>query len=148
VTRPSAPVTTRFRLPRSLAYGLSGWAVDSVFVAAHTGRRRPSSLLNAPVYALARPLFEPAHDRLRGRPVALRAGVYGAGILAVEYAAGRLMRRLLGKAPWDYGGAQFAVDGLCRLDYLPLWGVFGLALERLHDALTCNDPPSPRRFRS
>lgn len=117
-------------------YGLGGWVADSAFVFAHTRRRRPSSLLNVPVYALARPLFEPVHDRLRDRPLALRAGVYGAGTLAVEYAAGRLMRRLLGRAPWDYGTARFAVHGLVRLDYLPLWGVFGLGLERVHDALT------------
>ncbi|HEY2936813.1 MAG TPA: hypothetical protein VGJ25_09440 [Gaiellaceae bacterium] len=120
---------------RFLAYGLAGCAVDSLFVLAHTGRRRPSSLLNVPVYGLAQPLFEPVHDRMRRRPPALRAGVYGVGILAVEYASGRVLRRLAGRVPWDYGRARFAVDGLVRLDYLPLWAAFGLGLERLHDVL-------------
>ena len=120
---------------RLLAYGVAGWAVDSLFVAAHTGRRRPSSLLNVPVYALAQPLFEPLHDRLRQRPPVLRGAVYGIGILGVEYASGRLLRRLAGHAPWDYGDARVAVDGLIRLDYLPLWAVFGLGLERFHDLL-------------
>jgi uncharacterized membrane protein len=120
---------------RFLAYGVAGWVVDSLFVAAHTGRRRPSSLLNLPVYALAQPLFEPLHDRLRQRPPALRGALYGAGILGVEYASGQLLRRLAGRAPWDYGDARFAVDGLIRLDYLPLWAVFGLGLERFHDLL-------------
>lgn len=118
-----------------LAYGLAGWAVDSLFVFAHTGRRRSSSLLNIPVYGLAQPFFEPVHDRVRQRPPVLRGGVYGLGILAVEYASGRVLRRLLGRAPWDYGRARFAIDGLVRLDYLLLWGAFGLGLERLHDAL-------------
>jgi hypothetical protein len=120
---------------RRLAYGLVGWAVDSVFVFAHTGRRRPSSLLNVPVYGLAQPLFEPAHDRLRQRPAALRAALYGAGILGVEYASGRLLRRFVGYVPWNYGRARFGIDGLVRLDYLPLWAVYGLGLERLHDLL-------------
>lgn len=120
---------------RFLAYGVVGWAVDSLFVAAHTGRRRSSSLLNVPVYGLAQPLFEPVHDRLRQRRIALRGAVYGAGILGVEYATGRLLRTLVGHAPWDYGGSRFAVDGLVRLDYLPLWAAFGLGLERLHDVL-------------
>lgn len=124
---------TPFR--RSLVYGLAGWALDSLFVAAHTGRRRPSSLLNIPVYALAQPLFEPVHDRVRRRHVAVRGAAYGVGILGVEYASGRLLRRASGKAPWDYGRARFAVDGLVRLDYLPLWSLFGLGLERLHDVL-------------
>jgi hypothetical protein len=82
------------------------------------------------VYALARPLFEPAHDRLRHRPVVVRAAIYGAGILAVEYASGRVLRRLVGRAPWDYGEGR-----LVRLDYFPLWALFGLGLERLHDSL-------------
>ena len=120
---------------RFLAYGLAGWAVDSLFVFAHTGRRRPSSFLNVPVYGFAEVLFEPAHDRLRQRPLALRAALYGAGILGVEYASGRLLRRLVGYVPWDYGRARSSIDGLVRIDYLPLWAAFGLGLELLHDLL-------------
>ena len=112
------------KVPRTLVYGLAGWAVDSLW------RRRPSPPLNVPVYALARPLFEPAHDRLRGRPLALRAAFYGAGILGVEYASGRALRRLVGEAPWDYGNGK-----LVRLEYFPLWALFGLGLEKLDDAL-------------
>jgi len=122
-------------LLRFFAYGLAGWALDSLYVFAHTGRRRPSHLLNVTVYGLAQPLFEPVHDRLRDRPVAVRAATYGVGILGVEYVSGRLFRRLLGWAPWDYGRARFAVDGLIRLDYFPLWAAFGLGLERVHDWL-------------
>jgi hypothetical protein len=120
---------------RFLAYGLTGWAIDSLYVFVHTGRRRPSHLVNVPIYGLAQPLFEPVHERLRDRPVAVRAAAYGAGILVVEYASGRVVRRLLGRVPWDYGGTRFAVDGLVRLDYFPLWAAFGLGLERLHDLL-------------
>ena len=122
-------------LLRFFAYGLAGWALDSLYVFAHTGRRRPSHPLNVTVYGLAQPLFEPVHDRLRDRPVAVRAATYGVGILGVEYVSGRLFRRLLGWAPWDYGRARFAVDGLIRLDYFPLWAAFGLGLERVHDWL-------------
>lgn len=129
-------------------YGLAGWALDSLFVWLHTGRRRPSSLLNVPVYGLAQPLFEPVHDRIRSRPLPLRALVYGAGTLAVEYAAGRLLRRLLGSAPWHYGETRLGVgDGLVRLDYLPIWGAFGLGLERLHDALLPPGGETSRRVR-
>jgi uncharacterized membrane protein len=120
---------------RVVAYGVAGWTVDSLFVAARTRRRRTSSLLNVPVYGLAQPLFEPVHDRLRQRRLAVRGAVYGAGILGVEYASGRLLRRFVGRAPWDYGRGRFRVHGLVRLDYLPLWAAFGLGLERLHDLL-------------
>ena len=118
---------------RFLAYGFAGWAIDSLFVYINTGRRAPSSLLNVPVYGLAQPLFEPVHDRIRQRPVALRAALYGAGILGVEYGSGRLLRRFAGHVPWNYDTARFGIDELIRLDYLPLWAAFALGLERLHD---------------
>lgn len=121
---------------RFLAYGLVGWTIDSLYVWAHTGRPRPSSLLNVTVYGLAQPLFEPLHNRVRARPAALRAALYASGILGVEYVSGRALRRLRGSAPWDYSDARFAVDGLVRLDYAPLWAAYGLGLELLHDALT------------
>jgi uncharacterized membrane protein len=131
--------TLNFRLSRPgerfLIYGLAGWAIDSLFVCIGTGRWRPSSPLNVPVYGLAQPLFEPVHDRMRRRPLPQRAAMYGAGILAVEYASGWLLRRLVGSAPWDYGRARFAISGFVRLDYLPLWAAYGLGLERLHDLL-------------
>jgi uncharacterized membrane protein len=136
LTRPGA---------RFLAYGLAGWAIDSLFVYAHTGRRRPSSLLNVPVYGLAQPLFEPVHDRIRQRPFALRAVFYGAGILGVEYGSGRLLRRFVGYVPWDYGTVRFGIDGLIRLDYLPLWAAFALGLERLHDVLVRPATGRPER---
>jgi len=126
---------SRARAVRFLAYGIAGWTLDSLFVWAHTGRRRPSGLLNVPVYGLAQPLFEPLHARVRQRPLVLRAAVYGAGVLGVEYACGRLLRRFVGHVPWDYGDARFGIDGLVRLDYLPLWAAYGLGLERFHDLL-------------
>jgi uncharacterized membrane protein len=129
---------------RFLAYGFAGWVVDSLFCWAHTGRHRPSSLLNVPVYGLALPLFEPVHDHVRERPLLVRAGLYGSGFLAVEYASGRLLRQMVGEAPWDYGGAHFAVDRLVRLDYAPLWGAYGLVLERLHDVLVGRPSEFPR----
>ena len=142
---PSPSRTERRRVlttgERFFVYGLTGWAIDSLYVWLHTGRRRPSSLLNVPVYGLAQPLFEPHHDRLRQRPLALRGAAYGIGILGVEYVIGRGLRQLLGSAPWDYGEARLGIDGLVRLDYLPLWAVFGLGLERLDDALRMTRPP-------
>jgi uncharacterized membrane protein len=132
---------------RIAMYAAVGWGVDACFTAVNslrrTGRARRSSLWNLPVYGLAQPLFEPVHDALRERARApARAAIYGVGILGVEYATGRLLRRVLGAAPWDYSYASRHVDGLVRPDFLPLWGVFGLALERLHDALTRPAAPS------
>ena len=59
-----------------------------------------------------------------------------------------LLRRALGEAPWDYSYAPGNVGGLARPDFLPLWGLYGLALEPLHDALTGRAAPFPAARRA
>lgn len=137
-------------LLRSLVYGLAGSLLEALFTSSVTslGARRvephgPSTPWMVPIYGLAMPLFEPVHDRIRGRPPWQRGFVYATGILAVEWTSGRLFRRLTGRVPWDYGRAGLSVDGLIRLDYAPLWGALGLATERLHDLMTCRTPQNP-----
>lgn len=118
---------------RLVAYGLTGLAAELAFTGLR-GRPR-TSLWMFPLYALAQPLFEPAHDALRSRPLPLRAAGYAAGLTAVEYAGGRALRRVRGDATWDYSHARWHVHGLVRADYAPVWALYGLALERLHDRL-------------
>lgn len=134
---------------RFFAYGLAGWCAEVAYTGVHDflrsrDPRLPSrtSLWMFPIYGLASPLFEPFHEALRGKPVVLRATAYGCGFMSVEYATGSLLRHLIGDAPWDYSDAPFQVDGLVRLDYLPLWAAAGLAVERLHDALETRRPSS------
>jgi hypothetical protein len=86
------------------------------------------------LYGLALPLFEPLHDRLRGRPAWQRATVYAAGVIGVEALSGWAWRRRTGRVPWEYRSG-LAVDGVTRLDYAPLWALLGLAAECVHDGL-------------
>jgi uncharacterized membrane protein len=126
---------------RAAVYAITGWSADFTFnrvSAAVRGERLfaiHTSPWMLPVYALIQPLYEPAHDRLRARPLALRGVVYGAGFIAAEYASGRILRRLRGEAPWDYSHARFQVHGVTRLDYFPVWALAGIALERLHNRI-------------
>ncbi len=92
-----------------------------------------------PVSALAQPLFEPLHDRLRNKALPARAAAYGTGFLAVEYASGRFFRATRSEAPWDYTYAKVHVDGLIRPDYFFLWALAGLGFEHLHDRLVRDD---------
>ncbi len=124
---------------RLAAYALVGLAGELAFTGVR-GRPRTSAWM-LPVYGLAQPLFEPAHDALRARPLALRAAAYAAGFTAVEYASGRILRRLRGSAPWDYSHARWNLQGLVRAGYAPVWALAGLGFERLHDLLD----PEPGR---
>lgn len=124
-------ITTR--PARFAVYGLAGLAAELAFTGARGHPR--TSLWMFPVYGLAQPLFEPVHDALRSRPSAVRAVAYAAGFSAVEYASGRVLRRLRGAAPWDYSHARWNLDGLVRAGYAPVWALTGLGFERLHDLL-------------
>jgi uncharacterized membrane protein len=126
---------------RLAVYSASGFAFEVAFSALHdAARRKPVRFRTSPlmlsVYALLLPLYEPVHDALRGRPLPVRAAVYGLGFLAVEYASGSLFRRVLGEAPWDYSYAKRHVNGLIRPEYFFLWAVAGLLCEGLHDWMT------------
>lgn len=130
---------------RFVLYGLLGWAIEIVWTAlgstaggAQRGWRLAGTtyLWMFPIYGLLAPLYEPLHDAIRAWPWPLRALLYGLGFLAVEYAAGWLLRRLTGACPWDYTGrCRRHLHGLIRLDYGPLWALLGLALEPVHDLL-------------
>ena len=129
---------------RFLAYGLLGWCGEVLFTGLHDfardrDNRLPSrtSLWMFPIYGLLLPMFEPLHDALRDRaPAPVRALAYAAGFFGVEYCSGRLLRAVLGRAPWDYSSARRNLHGLIRFDYSPIWGLAGLALEPVHDRMT------------
>jgi uncharacterized membrane protein len=138
----------RFEVPsragRFVAYGLLGWCAEVLFSGLHDFAREqdprlPSrtSLWMFPIYGMLLPMFEPLHDAMRDRvPAPARAVAYAVGFFGMEYASGWLLREALGQAPWDYSYARRHLHGLIRFDYAPLWGLAGLALEPVHDALT------------
>ncbi len=128
-------------LARTLVYSVTGYLVEVGFSALHDrGRGRPVRLRTSgwmlPIYALITPFFEPLHRSLEGRAMAQRGLAYGLGFLGVEYGTGWTLRRIRGRAPWDYSYARVHMNGLVRPDYFFLWAAAGLALEPLHDALT------------
>jgi hypothetical protein len=75
----------------------------------------------------------------RPAPPLARAAVYGLLGCAME-----VLRRVAGEAPWDYRHARLNIDGLVRLDYLPLWALVGLGTEQLHDRLMRRRPARVR----
>ncbi len=119
-------------LRRFVLYGALGFATETAFTIAARRPKLPHPATLA-VYGLAAPLLPPLADRLHGSALPLRACAYAVGIAAVEYLAGCVLRRAFGAAPWDYSHARWNVDGLTRLDYLPLWALYGLFLERVDE---------------
>ena len=97
--------------------------------------RGKSYIWMLPIYGLLAFLFEPVHDFLRNWPWPLRGIVYVAGLYAVELITGWILRVTTGKCPWDYTGKKYNFKGLIRWNYAPIWFLFTMAAEPLHDLL-------------
>ena len=83
------------------------------------------------IYGSASFAFPIGYGVIRNWHVALRAFCYGLSILGIELITGAVLRALIGSCPWEYHeGWHF--NGLIRLDYLPLWMLFGMILEGIH----------------
>ena len=149
---------------RFLLYGLFGWCAEIVWTALYdavSGTRRAAGdevgriamtraerlrlegrtyLWMLPIYGSAALLFEPAHEALRAHFWLLRGTLYCLGIFAVEGASGYLLKWTTGRIPWDYSYARTSIRGVIRLDYAPVWFLFGMLLERAHDFLVTIQP--------
>ncbi|ADO68901.1 uncharacterized protein STAUR_1097 [Stigmatella aurantiaca DW4/3-1] len=88
-----------------------------------------------PIYGATAVGLEVLHDRLRFLPQPLRALAYTGVIFGAAFATGWVLRRALGRCPWDYTQAGWNVKGLIRLDYFPYWYGAALAFEPVREAL-------------
>jgi Putative ABC-transporter type IV len=88
-----------------------------------------------PIYGATALGLELLHDRLRFLPRPVRALAYTAVIFGAEFTTGWLLRKALGRCPWDYEKRGWSVKGLIRLDYAPFWYVAGLLFEPVREAL-------------
>lgn len=136
-------------LIRFCIYGLLGWCWEVVWTAVTekvSGKQRDWRLMGHsyiwmfPIYGLLAPVGEPIHNALRSQFWLLRGLVYLLGIWAVEYITGWLLRRFTGKCPWDYSQYRWNIQGIITLEYAPVWFVFGLGFERVHDFLARLEP--------
>ena len=147
-----------------LLYGLFGWCAEIVWTASYdlvAGTRRAEGdvvgrvamtrperlrlqgrtyLWMLPIYGLGGLVFEAAYAHIGSWHVLLRCLTYALGAFAIEGAAGLLLKALTGRCPWDYSYNRTHVAGVIRLDYTPVWAIFGLALERVHVVLAAIAP--------
>ena len=77
-------------------------------------------------------LLDVLYPRLEQAPLLGRLGVYLLVLYAVEYGSGWILRQVLGRCPWDYGRARWAIHGLVRLDYLPAWALACIGFELMY----------------
>ncbi|WP_224368981.1 putative ABC transporter permease [Hyalangium versicolor] len=129
-------------LPRFLLYGCAGWVLEVCFTGTSAAIFQKDAHGTAKTYLWMHPIYgatalgmEFLHDRLRFLPRPIRALAYTAVIFGAEFATGWLLRRALGRCPWDYREQGWSVKGLVRLDYFPFWYGTALAFEPAREAL-------------
>jgi hypothetical protein len=104
--------------------------------------------VDVPHLCLLAPLYEPVHDLIRDLAWPGRAIIWAVGFTIVEWLAGWLIARLVGRCPWDYTGKRWAINPYVRWDFLPVWAAVGLALEPVHDFLVRLTPAITEALRS
>jgi len=128
-------------LARFLIYGLLGWCLEVVFTGLAAALQKDRSatattyLWMFPIYGGAALGLEQAQAALGDLFWLTRAVVYVAIIYCAELSAGWLLRRALGRCPWDYTGRGVHLAGLIRLDYAPAWLAVALLFEPAHGAV-------------
>jgi uncharacterized membrane protein len=123
-------------LAKFLIFGVMGWVVEVFFTgsAAAVFQRDRSATATTylwmhPIYGMGMLGLDQLGARLSALPWLERAAVYVAVIYLVEFATGALLRRVLGRCPWDYGTRGLSVRGLVRLDYAPAWYLAALLFD-------------------
>lgn len=115
--------------------GLTGWCMEIVYTSLNSFRKKDMTLMGNtsiwmfPIYGMAAVIGE-LYPRLKKYPPLLRGGIYGIGIFSVEYLSGSFLKKHK-LCPWDYSNAKLNINGLIRLDYLPLWMGAGLIFEQI-----------------
>ncbi|AKF83964.1 Putative ABC-transporter type IV [Myxococcus fulvus] len=128
-------------LSRFLLYGCTGWVLEVLFTGANAALRRDRSataqtyLWMHPIYGGTALALEEVSARLKPLPRPVRALAYTALIFGAEYATGWLLKKVLGRCPWDYTPHRWSVHGLIRLDYAPAWYLTALLFEPVRDGL-------------
>lgn len=84
-----------------------------------------------PIYGSAAFLFPIGYRIVMNWPRILRYFFYAVAILLVEFITGFALEQTTGRCPWEYQ-TGWHIAGYVRLDYLPLWMLFGATIEEFH----------------
>lgn len=92
-----------------------------------------SSLVMFPIYGSV-VFLEPLFNELRYNNVFLRGVAYMLLIFSAEYFSGTFLNSI-GICPWSYAEAKYNINGVVRIDYMPLWFGVGIMYERVYEGL-------------
>lgn len=74
-------------------------------------------------------LFPFVYTRIKNLHLIFRLVIYALICLAIEYISGWLLDLTTGDCPWQYT-VGWHLNGYIRIDYFPLWIIFGFVVEK------------------
>lgn len=119
--------------------GLMGWCIEVAFTSFNAFRKKDKKLIGQtsawmfPIYGMACAI-KYIYPKIKHWSTFSRAFFYGISIMTGEFLSGSLLTRF-DVCPWNYKGCKFAIKGLIRLDFLPLWMLAGMFYEKLLTSL-------------
>lgn len=115
--------------------GIIGWCTEIIFTSLQSIRNRDLRLLGVtslwmfPIYGLASLLIFP-YKLIQKYSFFVRGTIYTLFIFTGEFFSGQLLTRIHA-CPWNYEHSPWNIKKVIRLDYAPLWFLFGLFLEKI-----------------
>lgn len=124
-------------IKKFLMCGLTGWCMEVFWTGLGSALNKDQKLTSVtslwmfPIYGMA-VIIEPVSQHLTKKkiPSATRGLIYAVMIFATEYTTGSILKKM-DCCPWDYSHAKLNINGVIRLDYLPVWFAAGLIYERM-----------------
>lgn len=114
--------------------GIVGWCTEIIFTSLHSLYHHDYRLIGVtslwmfPIYGLGSLLVIP-YKFLKKYSFIVRGTIYTICIFLGEFFSGQLLTKFQ-ICPWNYEKAKFNIKKVIRLDYAPLWFLFGLFLEK------------------
>jgi len=127
-------------LPAVMVFGAAGFLLENAaFGPRYSNLFRGARVPFLPVYAAggAAALALAPYLRTSGLAWYERAAVYGGMLSGIEILGCRIDRDVLDGCAWDYSGARCSDPeaGCASLTHFVLWGMMGLAVEKLDERL-------------
>ena len=119
-----------------LKCGITGWCTEIIFTSIQSLRQRKmtltatTSLWMFPIYGAAS-FLSLFYKLIKKSSLFVRGFCYMVLIFTGEYASDRFLKAK-NICPWDYSRSKNNINSLIRLDYAPLWFLFGLGLEKFY----------------
>lgn len=118
-----------------LLCGLTGWCIEVAFTSLGAACKKDKTLTGHssawmfPIYGMAAGI-DLVYPKIKDWHPLGRGLLYGCSILTVEYISGSILTKMK-VCPWNYADCKYSVNGLIRMDFLPLWMMAGLLFEKL-----------------